>query len=141
MESSDYYDLKNAMKNRYLTKDFLRYIIIIYKNERVLLMDLSAIKKGDRISNYRALCKLLGEDEKNGYSKRAQIKTWEQYFSFEREKNAFIITEIYDVPKIKSDDRMTFMKYSVPLFLHYLAHCSRCRHLSLLSHAFTKISR
>ena len=34
-----------------------------------------------------------------------------------------------------------FLYRFMSLFLHYLAHCSRCCHLSLLSHAFTKVSR
>ncbi|MGN0629574.1 MAG: hypothetical protein ACI4IW_08115 [Oscillospiraceae bacterium] len=84
-------------------------------------MNLEAIKVGDRIPNYKAFCRLLDEEVKSGASKRSQLKVWEQYFSYERDKNAYVITEIYDVPQIKEDGRMTFMKYSVPFLLHYFS--------------------
>ena len=54
-------------------------------------MKLENLEVGMKIKNYKKLCELLEEPEKNGgSSKRAQLKTWERYVSFERQGNAFI---------------------------------------------------
>lgn len=89
-------------------------------------MNLSSIKKGERIPNYKALCKLLEEDIKSGASKRSQLKIWEQFFSYKRDKNAYIITDIYEEPHNIEDGRMTFMKYSAPMVLYYFCQLIEC---------------
>ncbi len=75
---------------------------------------------GQRVPNYKKLCELLGEPVKSGTAKVAQIKRWEQRFSFERDKNAYIIKEIFNVPAISKDGRKRFSKYVEPLLLNYL---------------------
>lgn len=72
-------------------------------------MDINNIKKlvnGQIVKNYREMCKLLGEEiKKGGKSKILQLKDWERYFSFKREKQKFIIVTVYKEPKPKIDKR------------------------------------
>lgn len=49
-------------------------------------MNLENIQAGMRVPNYRKLCDLLGEPIEEGNSKNAQIRRWEQYFAYSREK-------------------------------------------------------
>lgn len=53
------------------------------------------------------MCELLGEPAKNGTSKKAQIKTWQRYFGFEKVEGSqkMIITDIFQEPKEKIDKR------------------------------------
>ena len=78
------------------------------------------LEVGMRIPNYRALCKLLEEPIKDGNSKEAQLKKWGKHFTFERQGNAFIITEIKETPDLSEDKRQRYMKYVEPLLLNYL---------------------
>lgn len=89
-------------------------------------MRIENIKEGMKVPNYRKLCQLLGEPIKDGTSKSAQLKHWEQYFSYDRQGNAYIITEVYDNPKISTDKRRVFSALAEPLLLHYLS--SFCAH-------------
>lgn len=76
-------------------------------------MTLEKLEVGMKVANYRKLCELLNEPVKNGgSSKSAQLKEWERHFAFERQGNAYIITEIYDTPKLSTDARMTYMQYA-----------------------------
>lgn len=84
-------------------------------------MNLENISAGLRIPNYKKLCMLLGEHVEAGNSKLAQIRKWEQYFAFQRDKNAYIITEIYAVPKAVDDQRMKYAQNLIPVLLKYLA--------------------
>lgn len=68
-------------------------------------MNLENIKKDMRIKNYKEMCSLLGENIKNGNSKKAQLKEWERYFTYSKDGNKFIINEIYSIPKEKEDGR------------------------------------
>ena len=60
----------------------------------------------DIFKNYKELCECLGEPVKNGCSKKSQMKEWERYFSYRKEGNKFIITEVFDTPKDKTDNRV-----------------------------------
>jgi len=61
---------------------------------------------GQKIKNYKIMCNILDEDERNGgKSKVAQIKEWKRFFNFEREGHKFKVIEIYDVPLPKQDER------------------------------------
>jgi len=54
-------------------------------------------KVGDVFKNYKALCKVLGEKQRNGgTSRQAHLKRWEEYFLWRREGHKYIITEIID---------------------------------------------
>lgn len=50
------------------------------------------------VKNYKEMCKILEEKEKDGNSKTAQIKEWNRYFDFSRDNQKYIIKEIYDKP-------------------------------------------
>lgn len=63
------------------------------------------LNKNQVFKNYKELCVYLGEEPKTSNSKKAQLKEWERYFSFRKEGQKIIITEIFDVPKEKVDNR------------------------------------
>lgn len=74
----------------------------------------------DIFKNYKELCAYLGEEPKKANSKVAQIKEWERYFSFVKEGQKIIITEVFDAPKDKIDNRGgNNNKYAKP-FMDYL---------------------
>lgn len=54
---------------------------------------------------YKDICTLLEEPIKTGKSKQLQIKDWERYFTYSKDKTKFIITEIYEEPKCKVSNR------------------------------------
>lgn len=61
---------------------------------------------GQEFANYGKLCEFLGEKyKKGGKSKVCQLNDFKRFFSFEKSGNKFIITEIYDTPKKKIDNR------------------------------------
>lgn len=60
---------------------------------------------GQEFKNYKHLCEFLGEKIKSGKGKQLQWKEWKRYFSFEKDGNKIIITEIFDEPKKKIDHR------------------------------------
>ena len=55
--------------------------------------------------NYKELCAFFDEKPTTGCSKQAQFKDWERYFSYRKEGNKFVITEVFDTPKEKVDNR------------------------------------
>ena len=56
--------------------------------------------------NYKELCAFFDEKPTTGCSKQAQFKEWERYFSYRKEGNKFVITEVFDTPKEKVDNRV-----------------------------------
>ena len=46
--------------------------------------------------NYKELCAFFDEKPTTGCSKQAQFKEWERYFSYRKEGNKFVITEVFD---------------------------------------------
>ena len=89
--------------------------------EKTATMQIGNIVEGMQLPNYRKLCDLLGEPYKDGTSKTAQLNRWKRYFSYERQGNAFVITEVYDTPKINDDQRMLYSSYIEHLLLQYLS--------------------
>lgn len=57
-------------------------------------MKLNNINVGDVFANYKELCLALGVKGLQGNSKIKQLKTWENYFEWEKEGHKFIITHI-----------------------------------------------
>ena len=55
--------------------------------------------------NYKELCAFFDEKPTTGCSKQAQFKEWERYFSYKKEGNKFVVTEVFDTPKEKVDNR------------------------------------
>lgn len=64
-------------------------------------LDTNTLKTKQIFKNYKELCAFLGEEPKTANSKKAQLKEWERYFSFIKEGQKIIITEIFDVSKEK----------------------------------------
>ena len=65
----------------------------------------SLLDTNKTFKNYKELCAYLGETPTTANSKKAQIKEWERYFSFRKEGQKIIITEVFDTPKEKVDNR------------------------------------
>ncbi|MDM5306320.1 hypothetical protein [Peribacillus frigoritolerans] len=63
------------------------------------------LSEGEIFKNYKALCEALNEKVKTGYSKQAQLKEWEGYFTYLKDKNKFIILKILDDPIVKVEQR------------------------------------
>lgn len=57
------------------------------------------------VKNYKELCNLLGQEIKNGKSKKYQLEEFSRYFDWEKSGQKFIITDIYDTPLTKEDKR------------------------------------
>lgn len=74
----------------------------VYNAEEI---DVSKLSIGMVIKNYKELCKTLGQEIKNGKSKKLQIENFKRYFDFEKSGQKFIITDIYDTPLTKEDKR------------------------------------
>ena len=69
------------------------------------MINTNALKTNQTFKNYKELCEYLDEPIKTGKSKQLQLKDWERYFSYEKEGQKFIITEIFDTPTEKIDKR------------------------------------
>ena len=63
------------------------------------------IQVGMVVKNYKVMCELLGEKEKNGHSKESQLKKWQSRFHWIKDGHKFIIKEIYDEPLPIEDGR------------------------------------
>lgn len=84
-------------------------------------MNLFDLHAGSTIPNYKKLCELLQESIKDGNGKKAQLKEWERFFSWERDGNAYRITEVFNVPKIINDGRTRCLQYIEPLLMQHLS--------------------
>lgn len=68
-------------------------------------MKINNLTVGQKIKNYKELCKVLEIEEKKGNSKNAQLKELATYCEYTKSGHQITIQEIYDVPKIKEDNR------------------------------------
>lgn len=76
-----------------------------------LLIKTKELKVGMVFKNYKCLCECLGENVRTGQSKILQVKNWNRYFEFTRNKSSIIISKIYDNP-IKKDIFTKHSKYA-----------------------------
>ena len=87
-------------------------------------MLISKLKVGQIYKNYKELCATLGEPYKSSKSKEAQLREWSLLFKWERNKDKYIITEIYEFPiAYPTDQRNRSSEYSelmYPIIIHYL---------------------
>ena len=60
---------------------------------------------GISIKNYKEMCKLLEDEEKNGKGRNYQFINWKRFFDWEKKGQKFIVTIIYDIPLPKVDNR------------------------------------
>jgi hypothetical protein len=84
------------------------------------------LTEGSAIRNYKELCKLLDEPILGGCSKKSQHKEWERYFSFEKDGQKYIITNVYETPLSKQDLRShgnnnEYVQHIELLLLNYLS--------------------
>lgn len=66
------------------------------------VVDTTNIKVDLVVNNYKLMCGLLNESVKTSNAKNAQLAEWKRYFDWRKERNKFIIIEIYDTPKEKT---------------------------------------
>lgn len=83
-------------------------------------LDTNTLKINDTFKNYKELCAYLGEEPKKANSKVAQIKEWKRYFSFRKEGQKIIITEVFDTPQEKIDNRGGNNNKNVKPMMDYL---------------------
>ena len=87
-------------------------------------MNLSNLKVGQTIPNYKSLCIALGEEVKSGSSKRAQIKEWGCHFKYARDGHDYTIKKIYPrrIPKAdKRTENSPYIKHVEKILLHLLS--------------------
>lgn len=89
-------------------------------------INVSALTTGMVVKNYKILCGLLGQEVKDGKSKKLQLEDWKRYFDWEKSGQKFIITDIYDTPLTKEDKRKLgnnsiYVKYIEVILLQYLS--------------------
>lgn len=79
---------------------------------------------GAIIKNYKELCSTLGLPVQTGKSKQLQIANLNRFFSFEKDGQKYLITEVFDSPYEKEDKRLKgnraiFVTYIESLLLNY----------------------
>lgn len=65
------------------------------------MKNISKLKEGMVIKNYKELCKILKKKPKGGNTKKKQLEIWKMYFEFEKEKYSYIITKIYELKEVQ----------------------------------------
>lgn len=88
-------------------------------------MDITKLKSGDIIKNYKELCTLIQEEIKDGNAKKTQLKEFERYFQYEKHGQKFLILDVYDEPLPKNDkrkdgNRKIYVTYIESILLTYL---------------------
>lgn len=84
-------------------------------------LNTNELHEGMRVNNYKALCLLLGEDEKGGNARKAQIKRWEMDIDFERDGQSFIIKKIFATPKEPSVQNIKYLTHIECLLAYELS--------------------
>jgi len=106
----------------------------------------SNISSGEIIKNYKEFCMLLGEQEKTGGAKNAQLKKWQRYIDFHKDGHKFIIDGIYEEPKNKIDNRSNgnntiYSEYIKNLIMDLLVHNSMRQNERTLSFSTNRLLR
>jgi len=78
------------------------------------------------VKNYKIMCNLLNQEQKQGKSKILQLKEWSRYIHIEKDKQKFIVMDIYDKPLEKEDKRVLgnnsiYVQHIELLLLSYLS--------------------
>ena len=81
-------------------------------NDKLYNIVKNSLYVGLTVKNYKLMCILLNEEVKTGNSKKAQEKNWLRYFNFEKDKQKYIIIEVYDEP-MKNDDKRSLGNNSI----------------------------
>lgn len=88
----------------------------------------SQLHIGMVVSNYRKLCELLGEEIKEGNSRKSQIANWKRNFDWARDGNRYIILDIYEHPLPREDgrrdgNRAIYVRLVETVLAYYLSKC------------------
>lgn len=94
-------------------------------------IDVSKLKPGMTVKNYKELCELIGVPVKTSDSKVKQLRELEQCFKYHKFGRAFIIDEVYDAKTMKIESpkprdkrlktpRNIYAKYVQLILCHYL---------------------
>lgn len=67
-------------------------------------MKIESLEVGMRIKNYKKLCEVLEIKVTSSNGKKAQLKELERFIKYSKDKNTFIIEEIFETPIPKSDE-------------------------------------
>lgn len=102
-----------------------KMIDVLQIDEDDIGINTSNLKVGQVVKNYKELCALLEEEVKTGKSKQLQLDNLKRFFEWEKAGQKFIITDIYDTPLPKVDDRSSgnnskYVKCIELLLLRYL---------------------
>lgn len=76
--------------------------------------------------NYKKICEAMGWKVKGGNAKQSQLKDLERYCKYDKEGNKFIVTEIYNSPLPKVENRGRSGKYNdylEKLLINMLSSC------------------
>lgn len=119
METIDHQDLvypqeeMNRQEKMMLRDEHRMYRQMEQKWHKTNMLDTSRLCPHSIVKNYKVMCELLGEQVTTGNAKKAQLKEWERYFSFERQGQKFLIGEIYDIPypKLALANHSKYAKY------------------------------
>lgn len=87
-------------------------------------MNINNLYEGLILKNYIELCKALEIDKKVGKSKILQIDKLRRYCNFTREKQKYIITEIFNSPKVERNGRQLSRKRKFFPYLEVLIKLS-----------------
>jgi hypothetical protein len=91
-------------------------------------MNIENLEVGMEIKNYKILCEILEQPILNGgNAKKSQMKEFERYFEYQKVGNKFVITDIYDEPLEKNDERKLgnnsiYVKYIEAILLRHLSN-------------------
>lgn len=83
-------------------------------------MNVSNLEVGKLYKKYGEICNALGEKEKTGNSKIAQIKEWERYFAYEKKGHKWIIKEIYKIPLAENNSFVSYEKIMQDLLMNMI---------------------
>ena len=90
---------------------------------REKILNTSNLPIGEPIKNYPEMCKLLGVKEKTGKSKQYQLEDWKRYFSYDINRWAFTIHDIYEepIPKEPPKDNSIYVRFIEYILAYELA--------------------
>lgn len=100
--------------------------IQLMADEEETLLNVSALELGMAVKNYKELCSLLKQPVLEGNSKKAQLKEFQRYFSYQKIGNKFLILDIYEKPLPINDQRQMgnnaiYVKYIEAILLRYMS--------------------
>ena len=85
------------------------------------MINTNALKPNQIFNNYKEICEFLDEpSHQGGKQRQLQLKDWERYFKWNKQGYKFIITEVFDTPQEKIDNRGGNNNKNVKPMMDYL---------------------